>query len=70
MKPPLLVAPDPAPRQSRWHRRILHVTPIAGTRSGHYLELECGHRPMAFGALSHLDGRALCLECKERDTKA
>jgi hypothetical protein len=57
--------PDEGPRDSRFHKRILRVTPIPNTRTGNYLELECGHRSMAFGNLDAAGGRVLCLECRD-----
>jgi hypothetical protein len=58
------VTPDPPPRDSRFHRRIVKATPIAGTRSGHDVELECGHRVQTFGRLELADGRVLCDFCR------
>ena len=59
--------PDEEPRGSRFHRKIIETTRIAGTRSGHRLKLECGHVVRAFGNLAHAGGSVLCTEC--RDTK-
>lgn len=56
--------PDEPPRASRFHKRILRVTPIPNTRTGSYVDLECGHRTMAFGNLDMAAGRALCEQCR------
>lgn len=53
---------DPAPR-TQYHKKIVRVDRIAGTESGHWLQLECGHRPMAFGRLEHAAGLLYCNVC-------
>lgn len=58
--------PDPGPHNSRFHKRIVGVAPIPGTQAGHRLTLECGHRPMAFGDLKHIDGVVLCVDCRDQ----
>jgi len=47
------------------HRRIIGVTPISGTKSGHICSLECGHAVMMFGNLDRCGGMVLCQECKK-----
>jgi hypothetical protein len=58
--------PDEGPRNSRFHKRILKTTPIPQTRVGNYLDLECGHRVMTFGDLTHAGGVVLCTDCRDR----
>ena len=60
----LSLEPDPEPRNSPFHKRIVKAVPIEGTRAGNWLELECGHRSMAFGSLEHAHGVVLCQECR------
>ena len=60
--------PDEEPRTSRFHRRIVSTAPMPHTRTGHYCDLECGHRVMTFGNLEMAGGRVLCTECRDRDT--
>lgn len=61
----ITLEPDPAPRKSQWHKRIVGTRPIPNTRTGHYLRLECGHWVQTFGDLDLLQGRVLCTECRE-----
>ncbi len=62
--------PDDGPRDTEHHKRILSTTPIPGTRVGYRLELECGHRPMAFGDLAKAQGVIHCLQCRDGDSPA
>lgn len=57
--------PDEGPRNTRFHKRILRVEPIPGTRSGNNLTLECGHGVQAFGNLLHAEGVILCTKCRD-----
>jgi hypothetical protein len=57
--------PDGDPRNSPWHKRIVAVRSIPSTRAGHFLDLECGHRAMAFGDLKHAAGVVLCTQCRD-----
>lgn len=60
--------PDEAPRDTPFHKRIVRLSPIAGTQSGRYADLECGHRVATFGDLSHCEGVVLCTECRDMAT--
>src|SRR5262249_5199955 len=55
--------PDRGPRDSRFHKKIVRVTP---TKEGHgnWVELECGHRCIAFGDIAHAGNRVLCSSCR------
>jgi hypothetical protein len=57
--------PDDGPRDSAFHKRILRTTPVANTRTGNWVDLECGHRVMSFGNLAYAHGVLLCERCKE-----
>lgn len=57
--------PDEAPRNTPFHKRILRTKRIANTRVGRWCELECGHRVMAFGDLTHAGGCVLCTQCRD-----
>jgi hypothetical protein len=57
--------PDPEPRESRWHKRIVSVRPIPNTLSGNWVDLECGHRVQTFGNLAHAKGFVMCLACRD-----
>lgn len=59
------IQPDPPPRDTPWHRKIVAATPMGGTRAGHWLELECGHKMAAFGNLTYAEGRVLCVLCAQ-----
>ena len=50
-----------------FHKRIVRVRPIPGTRRGNLIDLECGHRAKAFGDLGSVNGVVLCTECRDRD---
>lgn len=52
-----------SPRNTPHHKRILTTSKIPGTKSGHNLGLECGHKVQTFGDLTHLNGVVLCQEC-------
>jgi hypothetical protein len=56
--------PDEEPRTSPFHKRIVKTRPIAGTRSGNWLALECGHIVQSFGRLEHAHGVVLCAWCR------
>lgn len=60
------IEPDPEPRNSPLHKRIVEIAPIPGTRSGQVLTLECGHVVQCFGNIEHLHGLALCQECRQQ----
>jgi hypothetical protein len=60
--------PDEGPRTTRYHKRILRIERILGTRSGHNVTLECGHGVQAFGDLRHAEGVILCTKCRDLDT--
>lgn len=57
--------PDPEPRNSRFHMRIVRTEPIANTRSGHNVTLECGHGVQTFGNLAMAGGVVLCTKCRD-----
>lgn len=57
--------PDEAPRNSRYHMRIVRTEPIRGTRSGHNVTLECGHGVTTFGDLDRAGGVLLCTKCRD-----
>jgi hypothetical protein len=59
------IEPDDGSRDTQFHKRIVRVEPVTETRSGHYLDLECGHRVMAFGDLAHANGVILCDQCRK-----
>jgi hypothetical protein len=59
--------PDEGPRDTPLHKKITGVTKIPNTRSGHYLDLECGHQVMSFGSLAHADGVILCDQCRSKN---
>lgn len=59
--------PDEPPRNTRWHKRIVNATPIPNTRTGNVLDLECGHRSISYGNLSHAAGYVLCLQCRDAE---
>jgi hypothetical protein len=57
--------PDSQHRDTVFHKFIVKIKPIPNTRTGHWLELECGHVVMTFGRLEMLDGVCLCQECRK-----
>lgn len=57
--------PDDGPRDTWAHKRIVAVDRIPNTRNGHMLDLECGHRVMSFGNLTHAGGVVLCDQCRQ-----
>jgi hypothetical protein len=57
--------PDEGPRNTRYHMRIMRITPIAGTRTGNNIILECGHAVQAFGNLAHAGGVIFCTKCRD-----
>lgn len=59
------IEPDPAPRNTEWHRKIVSVRRISHTKMGNWLGLECGHRVQTFGDLSRAEGRVLCTQCRD-----
>jgi hypothetical protein len=63
VKPPI-ITPDPPPRDTPWHRKIVRTAPIPGTKTGNDVELECGHWVRAFGRLELTEGRVLCDQCR------
>jgi len=62
--------PDPEPRDSPFHKRIVSTRPIPNTRTGHVATLECGHVVQTFGWLSLAHGVVLCMQCRDRGGKA
>ena len=50
-------------RNSPGARRILRAEPVPDTKSGNWLDLDCGHRVMAFGNLDHAKGFIVCEQC-------
>jgi len=63
----MYIEPDKEPRTGQHHKRIIRARSIPDTQSGYWLDLECGHRAMAFGDLHHLGGVALCTQCRDRE---
>jgi hypothetical protein len=59
------IEPDPEPRQSEFHRRIVRQTRISGTLTGNDVWLECGHAVRTFGDLSKANGVVLCTRCRD-----
>jgi hypothetical protein len=59
------IEPDPEPRNTEWHKRILRAAPVPNTRTGRYLDLECGHQVMSFGKLEYAQGRVFCTQCRD-----
>ena len=57
--------PKHDPRDSEWHKQIVRVRPVTGSRKGHMLYLSCGHRCMAHGDLLEAAGVVLCRECRD-----
>jgi hypothetical protein len=58
---------DEAPRNTGHHKRIMRTARVPGTLSGHYADLECGHRVMMFGNLEYAQGIVLCTQCRDAD---
>jgi hypothetical protein len=73
MKVPLgggaYLEPDENPRDTRWHKKIISMRPILGTRTGHRVVLECGHVCQTFGRLDHAQGVILCTECRDKEER-
>ena len=61
----IYLEPDPEPRDSGHHKRIVGAAPLPGTQRGHQLTLECGHQPVAFGDLKQARGVVLCTMCRD-----
>jgi len=59
------IEPDPAPRNTPYHKKIVEVKPVPNTHTGHYVRLECGHWAMTFGSLDHANGVVLCMDCRD-----
>jgi len=57
--------PDPEPRDSKWHMRIVATRRIPNTRVGHVAVLECGHVVQTFGRPKHSNGVVLCTACRD-----
>jgi hypothetical protein len=57
--------PDPEPRTSPHHKRILETKRIENTKTGNYARLECGHWVIMFGRLELAGGVAFCRECRD-----
>lgn len=57
--------PDEEPRNSPFHKRILHSAPIPNTKTGRFAHLECGHTVQTFGDLAHAHGVVLCEQCRQ-----
>ena len=55
--------PDKGPRDTIFHKAVLRAEPVPNTLCGHWLDLECGHRVMAFGRLELIGGVVLCDQC-------
>jgi len=56
---------DDGPRDTFFHKRIVRTASIPNTRSGNYVDLECGHRAMTFGNLDEAGGVVLCSQCRD-----
>ena len=61
--------PDQDPRDTIFHKRVLRAERVPNTRVGHWLDLECGHRVMAFGRLELIGGVVLCDQCLANSRK-
>lgn len=59
------IEPDDGPRDTRFHKRIVKVEKMSNTRSGHWVDLECGHRVATFGNLEYAEGVIRCTECRD-----
>lgn len=59
--------PDEGPRDTPHHKRITSTGKIPGTKTGHWANLECGHRVMTFGDLKHANGVVLCTQCRDTE---
>lgn len=57
--------PDEGPRNTAFHKRIVRLERLPGTRVGYQTELECGHKPMMFGDVENAAGIVLCSQCKD-----
>jgi hypothetical protein len=62
--------PDRQSRASEWHKAIMSIAPILGTKSGHNIRLSCGHYVQTFGDLNLLDGVILCVRCRDNAVRA
>jgi hypothetical protein len=63
------ITPDPLPRNTEWHRRIVSTTRMKGYRNAHQLDLECGHYAFTFGDPANLEGKAHCEQCVKNAAK-
>lgn len=59
------IEPDEGDRDTAFHMEVKRSTPIPNTKTGHYLDLACGHRVMTFGRLALAGGRVLCTQCRD-----
>jgi hypothetical protein len=57
--------PDEGPRDSRWHKHIVNIEPIANTCDGNWVLLECGHGITTFGDLAPARGVILCTKWRD-----
>jgi hypothetical protein len=62
--------PDEGPREGPLYKRIVRTKPIPNTRSGHRVQLECGHTVMTFGNLAHACGVVFCTQCRDKAAQA
>ncbi len=73
MKIPLgsggFLEPDEGPRDSRFHKRIVSVTPVPDTKYSNDVVLECGHNVCIIGDLSRVEGVILCTRCRDLERK-
>ena len=51
---------------SPFRRKVVKSIPIKGTRTGHDLQLECGHVAISFGNLAHAPDGVICDQCREK----
>ena len=65
----LTIEADPEPRNTEYHRAIVRITPIEGTKTGNNVELDCGHRCQTFGSLAHAQGRIYCSRCRDEGVR-
>ena len=61
--------PDGGLRNTRIHKRILRSARMSNTKCGYWLELECGHKVMAFGNLENAAGIVKCDQCGAAGTQ-
>jgi hypothetical protein len=58
--------PDHGPGNSPFHKRIVHMAPVQETRDALMLDLECGHKALAFGGdIKQLSGVLFCMQCQD-----